>query len=81
MGQQYIISKYNEKLEYPSEFISPVQEKIIGRFIANQQDGIFIYERTLSDEASIRNFFKDVKKIVWKLYKEYQIGETNERIS
>ena len=73
MGQQYIISKYNnKKLEYPSEFISPVQEKIIGRFIANQQDGIFIYERTLLNEESIRNFFKDVKKIVWKLYKEYQ---------
>ena len=72
MGQQYIISIYGKKCEYPSEFIFDTIAKEITKFITNQQDGIFIYERTLLDRESVERFLKRVEEEVWKLYKEYQ---------
>ena len=72
MGQQYIISKYGTKLEFPSEFIDEETAKEIGSFVANQQDGIFIYERSfLKTEEDFQKFILDLQKILLKLYKEY----------
>jgi hypothetical protein len=73
MGQQYIISiNSKKKLEYPSEFIDNEIAGDIGRFIASQQDGIFLYERTLLDKKSVQRFLDRVKEEVWELYKKYQ---------
>ena len=81
MGRQYVISTSGEKMEYSSEIIA-ISEKLakeIGRFVANRQNGFFIYERNLLSEETKDKFLEKIREMVNNLFIEYQrIGKKNE---